>query len=169
MGELDRDVSAFGQAALQHGPALVEKVRRFQVSRAAVTEFASSDGARHAGAGIPDAHAQPDLARWHSSSRRSAKTGRAWLRAGIRKRWQAFCMPSGCVPIMFAASRGTGWPCWSPCSHARGRGPCHICSWNRLKVRPSHPESRPCTDFLSPNARHTCDLARAELGKNPEE
>ena len=42
LGELDRDVAAFWQAALQHGPALAEKVRRFQVSRAAVNELAAS-------------------------------------------------------------------------------------------------------------------------------
>ena len=40
LGELDRDVAAFWQAALRHGPALAEKVRRFQVSRAAVSELA---------------------------------------------------------------------------------------------------------------------------------
>ena len=40
LDELDRDMAAFWQAALQHGPALAEKVRRFQVSRAAVNELA---------------------------------------------------------------------------------------------------------------------------------
>ena len=39
LGELDCDVAASWQAPLQHCPALVEKVRRFQVPRAAVNEF----------------------------------------------------------------------------------------------------------------------------------
>lgn len=36
MAELDRDVAAFWHAALRHGPALTEKVLRFDVSRDAV-------------------------------------------------------------------------------------------------------------------------------------
>lgn len=43
MCELDRDVAAFWHAALQHGPALVEKVMHFQVSRSTVDALA--DGA----------------------------------------------------------------------------------------------------------------------------
>jgi DNA adenine methylase len=40
MSELDRDVAAFWHAALRHGPALAEKVLRFDFSRAAVNALA---------------------------------------------------------------------------------------------------------------------------------
>ena len=40
MCELDRDVAAFWHAALHHGPALVEKVMQFQVSRSTVDALA---------------------------------------------------------------------------------------------------------------------------------
>ena len=41
MSEIDRDVAAFWHAALRHGPALAEKIVRFDVSRVAVSSLAN--------------------------------------------------------------------------------------------------------------------------------
>ena len=52
MAELDRDVAAFWHAALRFGPALQERVLRFQASREAVTSLTSMQPADVVGQGF---------------------------------------------------------------------------------------------------------------------
>ena len=91
MVELDADVAAFWQAALEHGPELIARVQSFEPTRERVHELQCREPADTLERGISHARPQPRASRRNSRAGSGAQPRRRerakdCARAGIRTR-----------------------------------------------------------------------------------